>query len=114
MKLQVFLFYSIIRLQSTGDSKNQVHMEGYQVSNQCQALVQDSCLIPTKDAPELAYVRQSSQQTYIPDVYYKVSELFYILISNGGWQVVCARWACITAFLKFFSQLLISSIRLGR
>ena len=49
-------------------------MEGYQVSNQCQALVQDGCLIPTKDAPELAYVRQSSQQTYIPDVYYKVSE----------------------------------------
>jgi len=60
----------------TGDSKNQVHMEGYQVSNQCQALVQDGCLIPTKDAPELAYVRQSSQQTYIPDVYYKEKDSY--------------------------------------
>lgn len=60
----------------TGDSKNQVHMEGYQVSNQCQALVQDGCLIPTKDAPELAYARQSSQQTYIPDVYYKEKDSY--------------------------------------
>nr|CAG4646247.1 EOG090X05T8 [Macrothrix elegans] len=55
----------------TGDSQHQVHMEGYQVSNQCQALVRDDCLIPTKDAPELAYVRESSAERYIPDVYYK-------------------------------------------
>lgn len=49
-------------------------MEGYQVSNQCQALVRDQCLVPTKDAPELAYVRQSTAEKYIPDVYYKVSQ----------------------------------------
>ena len=49
-------------------------MEGYQVSNQCQALVRDECLVPTKDAPELAYARQSTAEKYIPDVYYKVSE----------------------------------------
>nr|CAG4650962.1 EOG090X05T8 [Simocephalus serrulatus]SVE94224.1 EOG090X05T8 [Simocephalus serrulatus] len=60
----------------TGDSENQVHMEGYQVSNQCQALVRDECIVPTKDAPELAYVRQSTAEKYIPDVYYKVSERF--------------------------------------
>lgn len=64
-----------------GDSQNQVHMEGYQVSNQCQALVRDECLVPTKDAPELAYARQSTAEKYIPDVYYKVSAFnYYYLI----------------------------------
>ena len=61
----------------SGDSQHQVHMEGYQVSNQCQALVRDECLVPTKDAPELAYARQSTAEKYIPDVYYKVSEFIY-------------------------------------
>ncbi|KAF7280486.1 hypothetical protein GWI33_005827 [Rhynchophorus ferrugineus] len=55
----------------TGDKTNQVHMEGYQVSNQCMALVKDNCLLPTKDAPELGYVRESSDKQYVPDVYYK-------------------------------------------
>lgn len=48
-------------------------MEGYQVSNQCMALVRDNCLVPTKDAPELGYVRESTDKQYVPDVYYKVS-----------------------------------------
>nr|CAG4647889.1 EOG090X05T8 [Moina brachiata]SVE92999.1 EOG090X05T8 [Moina brachiata] len=56
----------------TGDAQHQVHMEGYQVSNQCQALVRDDCLVPTKDAPELAFVRESTSERYIPDVYYKI------------------------------------------
>lgn len=55
----------------TGDVDNKVHMEGYQVSNQCMALVQDNCLVPTKDAPELAYVRESTNEQYVPDVFYK-------------------------------------------
>lgn len=60
----------------TGDSQHQVHMEGYQVSNQCQALVRDECLVPTKDAPELAYVRQSSAEKYIPDVFFKEKDSY--------------------------------------
>ena len=56
-----------------GDSTNQVHMEGYQVSNQCMALVRDGCFVPTKDAPELGYVIESTNEQYVPDVYYKVS-----------------------------------------
>lgn len=60
----------------TGDAQNQVHMEGYQVSNQCQALVRDECLVPTKDAPELAYARQSTAEKYIPDVYYKEKDAY--------------------------------------
>lgn len=57
-------------------------MEGYQVSNQCMALVRDACFIPTKDAPELGYIKESSDKQYVPDVYYKVSVflfLFYLL-----------------------------------
>lgn len=56
-----------------GDDKKQVHMEGYAVSGQCMALVRDNCLVPTKDAPELGYVRESSDKQFVPDVYYKVS-----------------------------------------
>uniref|UniRef100_A0A182SAI0 Nuclear protein localization protein 4 homolog n=1 Tax=Anopheles maculatus TaxID=74869 RepID=A0A182SAI0_9DIPT len=81
----------------TGDEKKQVHMEGYAVSAQCMALVRDNCLIPTKDAPELGYIRESSDKQYVPDVYYKVSGIYlpfcanhsitYELVSGGShWQ----------------------------
>ena len=36
------------------------------------ALVNDDCLVPTLDAPELGYVKESSNQQYVPDVFYKV------------------------------------------
>ncbi|XP_055602977.1 nuclear protein localization protein 4 homolog isoform X2 [Uranotaenia lowii] len=60
----------------TGDDKKQVHMEGYAVSAQCMALVRDNCLIPTKDAPELGYIRESSEKQYVPDVYYKEKDAY--------------------------------------
>ncbi|KZC07238.1 Nuclear protein localization protein 4 like protein, partial [Dufourea novaeangliae] len=60
----------------TGDAKNQVHMEGYQISNQCMALVRDGCLVPTKDAPELGYVIESSDKQYVPDVFYKEKDSY--------------------------------------
>lgn len=60
----------------TGDSENRVHMEGYQVSNQCMALVRDNCLVPTRDAPELGYVRESSNTQYVPDVFYKYTDSY--------------------------------------
>lgn len=60
----------------TGDNKNQVHFEGYQVSNQCMALVRDDCLIPTKDAPELGYVKESTSEQFVPDVFYKVKDKY--------------------------------------
>ncbi|XP_041362260.1 nuclear protein localization protein 4 homolog [Gigantopelta aegis] len=55
----------------TGDNSNQIHFEGYQVTNQCMALVNDECLIPTKDVPELGYIKESSNEQYVPDVFYK-------------------------------------------
>ena len=36
------------------------------------ALVRDECLLPCKDAPELGYVKESSPEQYVPDVFYKV------------------------------------------
>ena len=65
-----------------GDENNQIHFEGYQVSNQCMALVNDECLVPTKDAPELGYIKQSSNDQYVPDVFYKVLFSQKILFSN--------------------------------
>lgn len=56
----------------TGDKDNKIHMEAYQVSNQCMALVKDNCMLPTKDAPELGYIKKSSPNQYVPDVYYKI------------------------------------------
>ncbi|KAM3960615.1 nuclear protein localization 4 [Aphomia sociella] len=60
----------------TGDSNKQVHMEGYQVSGQCQALVRDGILLPTRDAPDLGYIRDSSDRQYVPDVYYKEKDVY--------------------------------------
>ena len=50
-----------------------------QVSNQCMALVRDNCLVPTIDDPSLGYVKESSSEQYVPDVFYKVSFSFTIL-----------------------------------
>ena len=42
------------------------------------ALVRDNCLVPTLDAPELGYVRESTSEQYVPDVFYKVSMQRYV------------------------------------
>jgi len=60
----------------TGSADRSVHMEGYQVSNQCMALVRENVLLPTKDAPELGYVRESSSKQYVPDVFYKEKDKY--------------------------------------
>lgn len=57
----------------TGDASGQIHFEGYQVSNQCMALVKSQIFIPTHDAPELGYIKETSPEQYVPDVFYKVS-----------------------------------------
>ncbi len=46
------------------------------------ALVRDDCFIPTKDAPELGYIKESSNTQYVPDVFYKVSVRVFTLISS--------------------------------
>lgn len=66
-------FVSVV---ATGGPDNQVHFEGYQVSNQCMALVRDECLLPCRDAPELGYAKESSTEQYVPDVFYKDKDKF--------------------------------------
>ncbi|XP_014839478.1 PREDICTED: nuclear protein localization protein 4 homolog [Poecilia mexicana] len=65
-----------VTVVATGGPDNQVHFEGYQVSNQCMALVRDECLLPCKDAPELGYAKESSPEQYVPDVFYKDKDKF--------------------------------------
>ncbi|XP_061377196.1 nuclear protein localization protein 4 homolog [Danaus plexippus] len=60
----------------TGDADNHIHLEGYQVSGQCAALVRDGILLPTRDAPELGYIRDCSPEQYVPDVYYKEKDAY--------------------------------------
>ena len=54
------------------------------MSDQCMALVRDDCLIPTVDAPELAYVKESTNEQYVPDVFYKVSVLISVCNRKKG------------------------------
>jgi nuclear protein localization family protein 4 len=57
-----------------GDASGQIHFEGYQVSNQCMALVKANILLPTYDAPELGYIKETSPEQYVPDVSYRVRQ----------------------------------------
>lgn len=60
----------------TGDAENQIQFQGYQVSNQCASLVRDECIIPTYDAPELAYIKPSTDEKFIPDVYFREKDKY--------------------------------------
>lgn len=60
----------------SGDMDNQVGFDGFQVSNQCMALVRDDCLVPTIDEPGLGYIRESSSDQYVPDVFYKATDSY--------------------------------------
>ena len=88
-------------LWSTGDQGGQIHFEGYQVSNVCMALVRDDILIPTKDAPELGYVKESSNEQFVPDVFYTVRTQMVticVLFSHHTYhEVICSN--CIWKML---------------
>jgi len=68
----------------SGDKENQIHPEGYQVSNQCMALVRDNCMVPCRDAPELGYIKESSNEQYVPDVFYKLKDEYNNEVTKLG------------------------------
>jgi len=72
LKLITMILIHVLSILNAGDESNQVHMVGYQVSNQCMALVRDGVLVPT-NSPEFGYVKESTEKQYVPDVYYKVN-----------------------------------------
>jgi len=55
----------------SGDENNQISLTAYQASNQCMDLVKSQIIVPTIDAPELAYVKESNDDIFVPDIYYK-------------------------------------------
>jgi nuclear protein localization family protein 4 len=55
----------------SGNEQNQIHLDGYQISDQGMGLVKYECIVPTKDVPQLAYVLESTTQKYVPDVFYR-------------------------------------------
>ena len=55
----------------TGNETNTVEMCAYQVSNQCMALVRDDILSPAREHPGLAYVKKSTADQYVPDVFFR-------------------------------------------
>ena len=59
-----------------GDENHQVHLRGYQVSNQCMALVRDNCLLPCMDTPSLGYIKESSGAQFVPDVFFTVRAVY--------------------------------------
>ncbi|VDN52617.1 unnamed protein product [Dracunculus medinensis] len=60
-----------VTLVASGNESEHIHFSGYQVSNQCAALVEADVLCPTNH-PELAYLRDRplNPTHYIPDVQY--------------------------------------------
>jgi len=60
----------------SGDEDQHIHYDGWQVSNQCMALVRDDCLVPTIDDPALGYVKESSPEQFVPDVFFKEKDTY--------------------------------------
>jgi len=60
----------------SGHEDKHIHYDGWQVSNQCMALVRDECLLPTIDDPALGYVKESSSDQFVPDVFYKEKDTY--------------------------------------
>ncbi|ETN82076.1 nuclear protein localization protein 4-like protein [Necator americanus] len=60
-----------VTVVASGDEQEQVNFHGYQVSNQCTALVEAQLLCPTNH-PELAYIRDKplAETQYLTDVQY--------------------------------------------
>lgn len=61
-----------VTVVATGDQSKHINFSGYQVSNQCAAMVEADILCPTTAFPELAYIRETPlhEAHYITDVQY--------------------------------------------
>ncbi|CAH8600847.1 unnamed protein product [Heterobilharzia americana] len=60
----------------TGDASNDIHFEAYQVSNQAMALERDKILVPTYDAPELGFIRETTKEQFVPEVFYATKDKY--------------------------------------
>ncbi|KAI6243005.1 hypothetical protein M3Y99_00211400 [Aphelenchoides fujianensis] len=67
-----FFGSKFVTVVASGDKDKHVNFHGYQVSNQCSAMVDAQILCPTAHHPELAWVRETPlhNRHYITDVQY--------------------------------------------
>uniref|UniRef100_A0A8R1HY26 Nuclear protein localization protein 4 homolog n=1 Tax=Caenorhabditis japonica TaxID=281687 RepID=A0A8R1HY26_CAEJA len=75
-----------VTVVASGDESLHVNFHGYQVSNQCAAMVEADILCPTLYTPELAYVRETplAETHYITDVQYcEKNEYGAEILKNG-------------------------------
>uniref|UniRef100_A0A094ZF63 Nuclear protein localization protein 4-like protein n=1 Tax=Schistosoma haematobium TaxID=6185 RepID=A0A094ZF63_SCHHA len=79
----------------TGDASNHIHFEAYQVSNQAMALVKDNILVPTYDAPELGYVKETTKEQFVPEVFYADIPSFARVLHKFGVDQI---HTCLTNF----------------
>jgi len=55
----------------TGKDDGTIDFRGYQVSNQGQSLSVDGTIVPTLDAPEYGYTRETTDELYCPDILFR-------------------------------------------
>jgi len=55
----------------TGKDDGTIDFRGYQVSNQGQSLSIDGTIVPTLDAPEYGYTRETTDELYCPDILFR-------------------------------------------
>lgn len=80
-----------VSLVVSGDKDKNISFHGYQVSNQCTAMVEANILCPT-NRPELAWVREKpvTPKQYITEVQYTVC--------RSHWSIYCMTWIyCVWA-----------------
>ena len=72
------------------------------MSNQCVSLVRDDCFIPTIDAPELGYIKESTNEQYVPDVFYKVNHVHICVAGNFSGDI----WAFFGILIAIYTNIL--------
>lgn len=76
------------------DESKQVTMEAYAVSNQGMALIRENMLVPT-NLSRWAYVKDSSDEQYVPPVKYMVSAIQFFILSH---KVICSHHTYLHSF----------------
>lgn len=63
-----------VTVVASGDKTQQINLCGYQVSNQCTAMVEAEIICPVQNQPELAWVREIPlhEKHFITDVQFTV------------------------------------------
>lgn len=71
---------------ASGNKDKQIDLHGYQVSNQCTAMVDADILCPTQTHPELAWIREKplNEKHYITDVQYTEKDEYGAEVRRNG------------------------------